>query len=245
MLVPVAIPTHFAAWALRFILDTSHSTQWLVLLDPIHIAPHLRLRHRLVHEPLGGLLDIEASLVMRTLLQTDLSLSWLTSLPYRHWLTEANLTVNTTWLWWTPILDMSVALNLQLCLPGHVRWNQLKPASSQLPNSAFVSPKDWGPNGTSKLIPRTWSFAFATWTVIHSKFPMIWRSCSFWRHTDLSGDFGSTIPANPLSSSRVPDSLSYYAWNATKLAPVWSCPDALAGQKRPCYRVFNSSLTPH
>ena len=140
---------------------------------------------------------------------------------------------------------MLVATNLRLCLPGRVRWNQLKPASSQLANYDSVSQKDWGPNGTSNLIPRIWIFAFATWTVIHSKSPMIWRSCSFWRNTDLNGDFGSTTPANPLCSSRVPHSLSYYACNATKLAPVWSCPDTLAGQKRPCCRVFYSLLTPH
>ena len=218
---------------------------WLVLLDPIHIALHQRLRHRWVHEPLDGLLDIEAFLVMQTLLQTDLFLSWLTSLLYRHWLIVASLTVNTTWLWPAPISEMLVATNWRLYLPGHVRWNQLKPASSQLPNYASVFPKDWGPNGTSKLIPRIWSFAFATWTVIHSKSPMIWRSCSFWRNTDLNGDFGSTIPANPLCSFRVPHSLLYYVCNATKLAPVWSCPDTLAGQKRPYCRVFHSPLTPH
>ena len=82
-----------------------------------------------------------------------------------------------------------------------------------------------------QIDPSIWSFAFATWTVIHSKSPMIWRSCSFWRNTDLNGDFGSTTPANPLCSFRVPHSLSYYVYNATKLAPVWSCPDTLAGHK--------------
>ena len=38
---------------------------WLILLGPIHIALHPRLRHRWVHEPLDGLLDIEAFLVMQ------------------------------------------------------------------------------------------------------------------------------------------------------------------------------------
>ena len=139
-----------------------------------------------------------------------------------------------------------MATNLKLCLPGHVRWNQLKPASSQLPNFASVSPKDWGPSGTSNLIPRIWSFAIATWTVIHSKFPMIWRSCSFWRHTDLNGDFGSTTPANLLSSFRVPDSLSYYVCNATsKISSGVILPWYASRPKKTMLQGFNSPLTPH
>ena len=186
---------------------------------------------------LDGLLDPEAYLVTWTLLQTDLFLSWLTTLPYRNWLIAANLTVNTTWLWLVQISKMSVATNLKLCLPGRVRWNQLKPASFPLENYVSVFQKDWGPNGTSNLILRIWSFAIATWKEIHSKSPMIWRSCSFWRNTDPNGDSDSTTTSNPLCSSRVPHSLLCYVCDATKLAPVWSYPDALTGQKRPCSTV--------
>ena len=66
--------------------------------------------------------------------------------------------------------------------------------------------------------------------------------CSFWRNTDLNGDFSSTIPANPLCSFRVPHSLLYYVCNATKLAPVWSCPDTLAGQQKTILQGFPLSL---
>ena len=216
----------------RFILETRHSTPWLIRLGPIHIVLQLRLRHHWAPAPLDGLLDPEAFLVTWTLLHTDLSLFWLTTLPYRNWLIAANLTVNTTWLWLVQTSKMLLATNLKLCSPGHVRWDQWKPASFPLENYVSAFQKDWGPNGTSSLTLRIWSFAIATWKVIHSKSPMVWRSCSFWRNTDPNGDSDSTTTLNPPCSSRVPHSLSCYVCDATKLPPVWSFPDTLTGQKK-------------
>ena len=61
--IPWSLSVYVAAWAFRFILDTRHSTPWLILLGPIHIALHPRLRHHWVPEMLDGLLDPEAFLV--------------------------------------------------------------------------------------------------------------------------------------------------------------------------------------
>ena len=58
-----SLSTYVAAWAFRFIFDTRHSTPWLILLGPIHIALHPRLRHQWAPEMLDGLLDPEAYLV--------------------------------------------------------------------------------------------------------------------------------------------------------------------------------------
>ena len=89
-----------------------------------------------------------------------------------------------------------------------------------------------------QLDPSNLEFRYCDLKVIHSKSPMIWRSCSFWRNTDPNGDSDCTTTSNPLYSSRVPHSPSCYVFDAIKLAPVWSCPDTLTGQKRPCSRVF-------
>ena len=61
--IPWSLSFYVAAWAFRFILETRHSTPWLILLVPIHIALHPRLRHHWVPEMLDGLLDPEAFLV--------------------------------------------------------------------------------------------------------------------------------------------------------------------------------------
>ena len=166
--------------------------------------------------------------------------------PYFDWLLSLTGTDSSQRTWpWTlhgfgefKFSEMLAATNLKLCSPGHVRWNQLKPASFPLENYVSVFQKDWGPNGTSNLTLRIWSFAIATWKVIHFKSPMTWRSCSFWRNTDPNGDSDSTTTSNPLCSSRVLHSLSCYVCDATKLAPVWFCPDTLTSQKRPCLTVL-------
>ena len=122
---------------------------------------------------------------------------------------------------------MLVQANLKLFLPGHASWNQLKQAF--FPFETYVPPsqKDWGPNGTSVLTLRIWSFAIAIWKVMHSKFPMIGLSCSFWKNTVLTGESGSTTTSNPLCSYQVPHSLSRYVCDAIRLALELSYPDVL------------------
>ena len=85
-----------------------------------------------------------------------------------------------------------------------------------------------------QLDPSNCSFAIATWKVMHSKSPMIGRSCSCWKNTVLTGESDSTTTSNPLCSSQVRHSLSCYVCNVIKSALELSYPDVLTGKKGEC-----------
>ena len=133
---------------------------------------------------------------------------------------------------------MLVQANLKLFLPGHVSWNQSKQAF--FPSETYLPPsqRDYGPNGTFNLNLRIWSFAMAIWKVMLSKFPMIGPSCSFWKNTVLIGESGSTITSNPPCSCRVLHSLSYYVWDAIRLARGSSYLDLLRWWTGKCLTFY-------
>ena len=215
------------------------STPWLLPLDLIHIALHLRWTHLKDLELLHGLLDTEAFLVTGTLLHPDRFWFWWITLLYKNWHIAANLIMPNTVLLPVPISETLVLENLKLFSPGHASLNQLKQAFSHCEIYAQHWQRDYAPNGIFTWYLRTWNFATLIFKEMFSKYQSIGPSCNFWMNTDLNGASGSTTTSNLLGSYLVLHSLSYCDFVAIKFAKVLTYRDFMRNPDRGVKRQYN------
>ena len=163
---------------------------------------------------------------------------WLLSLT-GNWLIAANLTVNTTWLWLVQISKMLVATNLKLCSPG----------SRQMETSWSRPPSHWR---TTFLYFKkiedpmghpTWPFEFGVSLLRPGRWYI--PSPQWYDDPAAFGGIPTRMATPTVQLHRILFAHPGYltAFRATsampqKWAPVWSCPDTLTSQKRPCPTVL-------